>query len=245
VIQDLLWRCPLCSTNDALRQVKRLFSSQAVNCSHCGGKWLMRRKVGDDYYLRLVKVGHNGSSHPSGVEFSVADWYGLMKQTVHLQALPDAQGLLEVDEILYLLSKPTFFWMESHQDHSETKHLRSIFEHGNILPETNLKDCTKSKSSPAETGRFFLTNQRFIWQRVPDKSDPWNFSSDSDIFSLPLNEVNGVYLLLNYGLTIVEGMKVYYLRFTNESPLKWITYVDMVSRQLNSLRGHPIHTSHY
>ena len=70
-------------------------------------------------------------------------------------------------------------------------------------------------------------------------------SADPQPFTFPLHQVNGIYAILNLGLSMVIGMRLYTLRFANESPLKWVTYIALLAPQVQAESGHHIRTSHY
>jgi len=51
MIPMLLWRCPLCATNDALLHIERRFRADRLICRHCQAEWRVRRVPGDNFYL--------------------------------------------------------------------------------------------------------------------------------------------------------------------------------------------------
>ena len=113
MIPDLLWRCPLCASNDALRHSQRWLHPEVVDCTACGAQWRVRRVVGDNYYLKITRSGGYTTAYSPGFELSITAWYDLMKQTVHLEALPEPPNLLEVGEKLYLASGQATLWAEA------------------------------------------------------------------------------------------------------------------------------------
>jgi hypothetical protein len=54
MIPLLLWRCPLCATDDALEHQVRCFRADRVRCRRCRAEWRVRRVPGDNFYLKLV-----------------------------------------------------------------------------------------------------------------------------------------------------------------------------------------------
>jgi hypothetical protein len=111
MIPDLLWRCPLCTTNDALRQRWRLFRPQQLYCTHCGATWNVRRVIGDDYWLKVVA----SPSYPGevGAGLPLRQWYGRMKGTISLIPISDPAVTLEEGERLYLASRQVLLAAEA------------------------------------------------------------------------------------------------------------------------------------
>ena len=244
MIPDLLWRCPLCAVNDALRHSQRWLQPEEVDCTACGAKWRVRREVGDNYYLKITRSGKLKATFPPGFEQSITAWYDLMKQTVHLEALPEPPELLEAGEKLYLASGPASLWSEAQPDLSKAEPLHPAIEENTSLSGANLP-VTEAEGGRVGMGRLFLTNQRLIWQQTSAVRNPPASSADPRTLNFPLRQVDGVYTILNLGLSLVAGMQLYTLRFANESPLKWVTYVALLAPQVQVESGHCIRTSHY
>lgn len=230
MISDLLWRCPLCQTHDALLHQPRRLGGDRLHCTGCQAIWGVRRKPGDDYYLNLVKPGSSGVHMDYHPTHSLAEWYSQMKKTLSLNPISSGELQLPAGEVLFLASKvaeleveaddPLFFPGSqdnfSHQDKS-------------TVPGVNLGQ-----------GKLFLTDQRLIWQTSAS-----NVSPLPKVVSFSLSQVNSAYGLLNFGLLLMVGMRLYTLRFPQESILKWITYLAMVAQEVQMRSGHRIATSHY
>jgi len=244
VIPDLLWRCPICASNDALRHSQRWLHLEVVDCTVCGTQWRVRRVVGDNYYLKIARSGGYTTAFLPGVELSISAWYDLMKQTVHLEALPEPPNLLEAGERLYLSSGQATLWAEAQPAFSRVDPLSPAAAEINPLSVTDLPG-TEAECGRVVLGQLFLTNQRMIWQSSSATEEHPKPSADPQPFTFPLHSVNGIYAILNLGLSMVVGMRLYYLRFTNESPLKWVTYVALLAPQVKAESGHHIRTSHY
>jgi hypothetical protein len=244
VIPDLLWRCPLCTSNDALRHSQRWLHREVVDCTACGAQWRVRRVVGDNFYLKIVRSGGYTTAFIPGVELSITSWYDLMKQTVHLEALPEPPRLLEAGEQLYLASGQATLWAEAQPVSSMVAPLSSAVAEISPLSGANVPG-TKAEDGLVGLGQLFLTNQRIIWQPSSLTTKHPMPSADPQPFTFPLCQVNGIYAILNLGLSMVIGMRLYYLRFANESPLKWVTYVALLVSQVKADTGHHIRTSHY
>jgi len=244
VIPDLLWRCPLCASNDTLRHSQRWLHLEVVDCTVCGAQWRVRREVGDNYYLKIVCSGGYTTAYSPGFELSITAWYDLMKQTVHLKALPEPPGLLEVGEELYLASGQATLWAEAQPAFSRVDPHNPVAAEISPLSSTDLP-VTEADDGRVGLGQLFLTNQRMIWQPSSVTAEHPKPSADPQPFTFPLYQVNGIYAILNLGLSMVIEMQLYYLRFANESPLKWVTYIALLAPKIKAESGHHIRTSHY
>ena len=217
MIPLLLWRCPLCTANDALVHVERLFRPDLVRCRSCAARWRVRRVPGDNFYLELIEADRG-----AGDERTITAWYDAMKRTVRLVPIDDPAVSLETDETLYLASG----MVELQAEESDP----SFFPGA---PDATRMDKREIEGRLVGRGRLFLTNQRLIWQ------------GDGSHRCFPLSRVSSAYALLNYGLTLLVEMRLYTVYFLQESPLKWVTYLALVARQVQAETGHLIATSHF
>lgn len=145
MIPLLLWRCPLCATNDALTHTARWPRRDRVNCAHCHARWQVRRAVGDNFYLELT------SAAPP-VERSITAWYDEMKKGLHLAEIRDPQSDLGPGEPLYLASRPAELWLgpESPAGGGESEGVGTL----------------------ASRGRLFLTGRRLLWMGDTHRAFP-------------------------------------------------------------------------
>jgi hypothetical protein len=230
MIPTLLWRCPLCSTHDALVHVERRFRADRVYCRYCWAEWRLRRAPGDNFYLKLVGQACPECSRRDGGlpqkhdERSITAWYDLMKATLRLEPLQDPAVALEPGEMLYLASGPA----------------ELIAEEGDPLffpdapgADTNRLDKRKVGGKLAGRGRLLLTNRRLIWQ------------DEGLTRSWPLARLNSAYAFLNYGVMFLVEMRLYTVHFLEESLLKWVTYVALVAPLVEAETGHRIATSNF
>lgn len=237
MIPDLLWRCPLCATNDALIQKRRLFRPLQIHCTHCGAIWRVRRVVGDDYWLEVVAspsmdVKDVKMEAEVGTDLPLARWYARMKETIELTPIPVGPvgpGLqttpivtLADGEQLYLASRQITLAAEADDP---------LFFEGQGDTRQDRRDVGRGRVG---LGRFFLTNQRLIWQGEDGRER--NFS---------LERLNSVYSVFNLALVILYEMRLYQVRFLQESLLKWLTYFAYVAKEVKAASGHLITTSNY
>lgn len=245
MIPDLLWRCPHCATNDALRHSQCWLHAEVVDCTACGAQWRVRRVVGDNYYLKITCCGKSTTALPFGVELSITAWYDLMKQTVRLEALPEPPNLLEAGERLYLVSRRVILLVDAQPAYSGAEQLRPAAAEILLVSSPNppvIGLCVRQVGA----GHLFLTNQRMIWKQSLGKAkNPTRPSAEPQPLIFPLKQVNGIYAIANRDLSMVVGMQMYFLHFANESPLKWVTYTALLAPQVQAASGHLLRTSHY
>jgi hypothetical protein len=219
VIPDLLWRCPVCETDDALVQESRFLRRDVVRCRQCGSVWRVRRVSGDDFLLKLIE-----GPGASGEERPLASWYDAMKETVRLEPISPGQDLVLLpDEQLYAVSGPAELLAEEtdpafFQDAAASSPVR--------------RDRRYVRGRVVGRGRLRLTSLRLLWERESGGTHPF-----------PLERVNSVSVA--YGLAVQAGVRLYVVRFAGESRLKWLTYVALAGRQFEQATGHRIATSHF
>jgi len=147
-----------------------------------------------------------------------------MKASIRLVPIEEPGIQLEGSEKLFVVS--------------QTVELVAEDSDGRFFPASNGQFLEKAKSEiegqPVGPGRLLLTNQRLIWQALeePDRKM-------SRLVSVPLKEIN--FASTFFGLVLNVGFQLYMIYFPSESMLKWLTYLDLVSKQI----GHTIKTSHY
>jgi hypothetical protein len=219
MIPLLLWRCPLCATNDALVHLERWFRPDLVRCRACQAEWLVRRVPGDNFYLRLVRA-------ESGVgdERSITAWYDAMKQSVRLVPINVQAAAWPASETLYLASGRVELQAEANDP--------LFFSVPQSLAASRL-DKRQLEGKPVGQGRLFLGSHHLVWQ-----------GDDSHcVFSH--TRLDSAFALLNYGLMLMIERRLYTVYFLEESPLKWIMYLALVARQVEAETGHRIATSHF
>jgi hypothetical protein len=222
VIPALLWRCPLCHVDDALRHKTHWFKPDQVWCTQCGTVWEVRRVIGDDYRLKVL----HGEPTTIAQERPLAEWYDLMKAKVTL-ANQDASALnLEAGEVLYVQSQHARLLVE------EDNPLRSLWEKEEA-PWQKEGDLGLSFMKKWDTGRLFLTNERLIWQ------------GDRRVLTFWLRKVNSVHTEVTWYFGLLYGLCLYKFQFRQESILKWLTYTAMAAQRIEQVYQHKIALSNY
>ncbi len=140
MIPVLLWRCPVCRTDDALRQTRGWWKPDRLWCAHCHVMWEVRRVFQGDYRLRVI----GGDAAPHGEEAPLAQWYDRMKASLQLLPLHDPGLDLEPGELLWAKSKRVKIFRE--------------------VPRSGDTSGVYFRNEKLGTGRLFLTNERLIWK---------------------------------------------------------------------------------
>jgi hypothetical protein len=220
MIPNLLWRCPLCETNDSLRVKKRLFRPAFIRCSNCNTLWQAKRVIGDDFLLKVLESpaypGENGSGLP------LAQWYDRMKATVSLEPISDPEIALETGERLFLASRETTLLVNQKDPIAKD------------VKEDPPKVDRYSQAIVVGAGRVFLTDRRFIWQADAN----WGYE-------FPLIKINSAFIAGNHTLMILYELRILDFRFKKESLLKWLTYFWHVGNMIQDTQGHLITTSNF
>ena len=219
MIPTLLWRCPICSTNDALEHNHRFLKPDLVVCRHCGTNWEVRRVVGKDYKLKVTA----SPAYPDevGKDVPLAEWYARMKATKILIPIQDTALELSDGEELYLASRRV-----------------SLTAMSNDTTFFSADDGSDGETEPlakfVSDGRLFLTNQKLVWQ-----------GEDGKQLDYPLTQINSLYTLFNIAAVLMVSARLHTLRFREESMLKWVNYFGVLAAEIKTATGHKITTSNY
>lgn len=89
----LLWRCPLCMTNDSLHVEKE----NHVRCGACDSIWELKR----NYHLNLLV---NSSDRKPPAAQSLSEWYALIENAEEPAPIAKSYDFLQEDEKAYLES---------------------------------------------------------------------------------------------------------------------------------------------
>lgn len=220
-LANLLWRCPLCRTNDALVHQRPWLRSERLCCQACDARWAVRPMIGKDFRLELVA----GSSDLVGLDMALSDWYDKMKRDFRLAPVP-ADGVdlmpgeelyLEADDVPLLPYRPN-----------------PLFDGyaGREPPQTQPpgKPEFGDWASIGE-GRLLLTSHRLQWQGPHGELD-FNWSS-----------VTAVYLWLVNTLGINYGTARYRLSLGQQVGLKWLAYAGTLAQAAAESNSHSVTVS--
>jgi hypothetical protein len=217
----LLWRCPLCATDDALVQVERRLRPDLLHCRSCGAAWRVRRVPGAGFALRVTAAGTSGGR--VGEERSLAEWYDALKATLSLRPVGAAALPLAAGETLYLASGVAELRAET------TDPL--FFSASSAPPRLDKREVT---GASVGLGRLFLTDQRLAWRGVDGR--------DADF---PLTRLASAHAVMDIGVTLLVDLRLYMVTFREESLLKVVTMIGLLAPQVAAATGHRIVTSHW
>ena len=223
MITNLLWRCPLCKTEDALVYTKRRFiKPERLLCTSCSTAWEFTRTDGEDYYWQIVE------GKDKGLELGLADWYQKMKEGFRLVPLKSDNLELLPGEELYLTSK-------SDRIKLLTQKSNPLFSAWN-QPEFPFKEPDKNYNPYMKSfgvGKLFLTSRRFLWK------------TDGTLYYFYSNQIMSVYAEAGFYLGIFYGSLKYKFRFQKESLVKWLIYTGAIAKKIHAHRNHKILVSNY
>jgi hypothetical protein len=211
----LLWRCPVCLADDALAHKHRRLRPDDLRCRVCGTQWVVHRVQGRDFRLEVVA----GPPNLVGLEMALTTWYDEMKRGFRPSPIP-APGLhLVSGEELYL----------------RTGEVRLLGYPSNTLLEgwagrEPPRDAILRRSEAGQfqdlgTGELLLTNRRLVWEGPQGGLDFW------------LEHVTDVNLRLFFMGRLNYGLTPYRFVFTQDSGLKWLTYVVTAAEEIAASDG--------
>jgi predicted Zn finger-like uncharacterized protein len=216
MISGLLWRCPICKTNDSISHHHRFLQADKVRCDHCESVWeLQRVKGGTDYLLKAVAGSMAGSKQP------LAEWYDMMRAGFSLIPIPAEKLNLDKGEELYLQGSSENL-MVLQTDPRFSGAIAAL----PIDPSPNIKNDKNPAMAHLGPVNLALTNRRFI------------LSHNNVEYGLALSSIRGIEILLDRLLIIRhEGRLIEILVFNRESPLKWRAYFDAVLQPIAEASG--------
>ncbi len=205
----LLWRCPVCLTDDTLVHNRPWFRAQSLECGACGTRWTVRREYGKDFRLKVVE----GPPDLVDLDMALTTWYDEMKRDFELSPIT-ASGLdLEPGEELYLRTGGV-----------KLVPYRSNPLFGDWTGREPPKDRVLRRSEAGQygslgVGELLMTNRRMVWEGPKRGLDFW------------LEHVTDVTLRLFFQMKINYEATPYRFEFTEDSGLKWLTYLATMVQQ--------------
>ena len=222
-IAQLLWRCPVCCTNDSLIREHKRFGPQVVYCHACATRWEILRIPGHDFRLRVVQ----GPPEIVGLEMALSAWYDEMKRDFQPSPIPVAGFELRPGEEAYLVAEGVSLWPH---------HPSTLFD--------GWTECAAPSSQPPSgngfagwdslgEGRLVLTNQRLVWQGPRGEL---NFAWST---------TRAVYLWVVNTLGLLYGAARYRIGLGGEVGLKWLTYAGTIAEQNARQEGRAVTVTPY
>jgi hypothetical protein len=221
-VDNLLWRCPLCGTDDALHQVHRWRRPPLVRCATCRAEWQLLREDGHDYDLQLVA----GPAERVGACANVAAWYREMKAGLTLTARAAPDWVLAPGEELYLQAPAAGL---------------IVNDENPLLAEWNTAEAPRSLAALGEAslrwcslgpGRLAMSSERLLWRGRRHSCD-WSWQRVTSVF----------WFMTSLG--VLYEMAAYRFDMPREHVLKWLTYAGELAPRIRERYGHRYSVSFY
>ncbi len=214
-IAQLLWRCPVCRTDDALVHERPMFREQRVRCLACRTRWSVRHIPGKDFRLQVVE----GPVEWMGVEMGLSAWYDEMRRDLNPVASRLSDVPLEPDEHVVVATSQVPLLL---------RELNPLLEHWDGREPPRVQPLSKTQLAGwgnVGKGRLVLTDKRLLWQGAQGELDFW------------WRHVNSVSLWMLNTLTIRYGAAQYRFELGQENGLKWLTYAGFQAERAAASSG--------
>ncbi len=219
----LLWRCPVCLTDDALVHKHPWLRAQSLECLACGTRWTVQREYGKDFRLKVV----DGPPDLVGLDMALTTWYDEMKQDLQPRPIPASGVDLVPGEELYLrtgsvkllpyCSNPLFDGWSGREPPRDRV----------------LRRSEAGQYGALGTGDLLLTNRRLMWEGPAGGLDFW------------WQHVTDISLRLFFQMKINYEATPYRFEFTEDSGLKWLTYAATVIQEAAARGGRGVTVSRF
>ena len=219
----LLWRCPVCGTDEALVHEKPWFVRQRLTCRACATAWELERRFEQDFRLKIIE------GHPDlvGLDMALTGWYDAMKDAFEPEAIVVTGAELLPGEEVYL--EKAGVPLLPHQPNA-------LFDGWATREPPTSRGRGKPPLAEWESlgdGRLLLTNRRILWQG-PDRELDFSWG-----------KVTAVAIWLQNILGIRYGTARYRFPLSGEIPLKWLFYAGTVAQQAPRASAYELTLSKY
>jgi hypothetical protein len=220
LIYKLLWRCPICKTDEALTHLKRRFHPDLVECTACKAGWELSRVVGGpDFRLRLT----NGEGAIK--DLPLAAWYDQMMADLSLEPITHpAWSKTEIsrsDETLYLFSRIQV-GLASSED--------PIFEDEKAPPPPPEGTPLPAGMRPLGPGQLFFTSQRLVCAFI-----------NGLILDFPWAELRSADTLMDIVFNVSFENGGYGFVPAEQSVLKLLAYARLIAEKVEAESGRTIY----
>jgi len=217
-IAQLLWRCPVCGTNDALVHRRPFLRPHRVVCQACETTWRVTRVIGKDFRLEIVE----GPSDLVGLNMALSSWYDEIRRNFRPTPLVVAGVELAPNEEVYLQLNDVA--LSPHKPNA-------LFDGWTDREPPNIQFAGKIQLADWPSigkGQLILTNLRLLW-RGPERELDFMWSS-----------VTAIYIWMLNTLGIRYGTAQYRFSLGKEVGLKWLTYAGTIAKQTAEQNGHKL-----
>ena len=204
----LLWRCPVCHTDDALVHEKPFLRRQTLRCRVCRTLWIVHHIPGKDFRLEVLE----GPGELVGLEMALSGWYDEMMRDLDVAPQAPTVGSDPAERVI-----------------TETRNVPLLPRRPNILLDNwngreppSIQPHSKSQLAgwgKIGNGRLVLTDERMIWEGPRGGLDFW------------WRNVSSISLWMLNTLTIRYGTAPYRFELGQENGLKWLAYAGVQARR--------------
>jgi hypothetical protein len=222
-IPMLLWRCPVCQTNDVLVHRNGLFRAETVSCAACQTVWRVDRVMGQDYRLTITA----GRPDLVGTSRALADWYDLIKADFRPEPIDRRLNDQLPNEAVYLTAAGIPLIT------NRSNPLFTGWPDQEAPRESRLRPDQPADWDTLGTGRLDLTSQRLVWDDGDRRCDLW------------WRRVNTIFTYFRTTFGVMYGREVYRFQFSDQSILKWLTYAVRVAQPIAGAEGRVISATYF
>jgi len=206
----LLWRCPVCQTDDALFVGKMRRGVKPVRCGTCGTQWELRRVLGKDFRMRVTA----GPVGIVGLDMPLCAWYDEAIADLDPVAMK-VEGLALQDGEEVYLEAPS-----ARLRASQPNPLSDSWAHEEAPAARPAGQPPLADWPVIGAGRLLLTNQRLAWLGGPGQV---NFK---------WGPTTSISLWLFNTLGVVYGTAPYRFELGGEVGLKWLAYAAVCAKRV-------------
>jgi len=217
-VAQLLWRCPMCHTEESLLHKTRLFGHKAkVRCRACGTRWSLERIVHHDFRM-IVKEGHPDMV---GLNLPLTMWYDKAREGFELKPIEVSGVDLRPGEEVYLALDGVKF--SAYKPSPLFDGLTSGEAPASVMPGPR----EYADHEALGEGRLLVASERLIWQ-----------GPDAELyFEYPCFTAANMFMSTLY---IRYGPAPYRFDVGQQVPLRIISYVGTLAKRAAEADGHEL-----
>jgi hypothetical protein len=217
-VAQLLWRCPMCHTEEALLHKMRQIGRDKVRCRACGTRWSLWRVVHHDYRMKV----EDGHADMVGLELPLTMWFDKAREEFELTPIEVSDIVLRPGEEVYLTADSIDF--KAYRPNP----LLDGFTPGEAPRAVGRGTRDYGDFQSFGKGRLLVTSERLIWQGL-----------EGEIY-LNWPHVTAVNVVMMHTLYIRYGPVPYRFDLVGQVPLRWVTYVGTLAKRAAEEDGHEL-----
>jgi len=217
-VAQLLWRCPMCHTEESLLHKHRQIGRDKVRCRACGTRWSLWRVVHHDYRMK-VEEGHPDMV---GLELPLTTWYDKAREGFELKPVEVSDIELRPGEEVYLTADGIDF--KAYRPNP----LFDGFAPGEAPRSVDRGTRDYGDFHSFGEGRLLVTNERLVWQ-----------GPEGEIY-LEWPHFTAVNIVMMNTLYIRYGPVPYRFDLPTQTLLRWMTYAGTLAKRAAEVDGHDV-----